>query len=333
MLNLNYNLIGANQPYIDRGPVTYFVRNDVYSASLVVGLPGALFRNSLGEVQFQMNNPWDDISAYVKAGNEITPPSGSNLGINYSSSLASSSYFVTTSYFASAPALYPGALSMNGVNSLVVDKIWPENQGANFSFSSSFVIECYVAFADSASANYSPTQTSPTRYFVWKYDAGLPEGSQYLWAGNFGGNLVGYGGNVNDAVSGSTQFVYTRTAGTSEEYLTVTSSLSKPGGIYNHYAVVYTSGSEVIENQEYTRQLKLYYNGILRTRRSIGQLEGFNQDTAELLQIFGAVDGTDEYSSSLASFNDFKIYNGTDKNYTGSQFTPPPSMVVWEIYA
>jgi hypothetical protein len=32
-----------------------------------------------------------------------------------------------------------------------------------------------------------------------------------------------------------------------------------------------------------------------------------------------------------AYFQDFRMYNGTNKNYTGSQFQVPPSMVIGKV--
>ena len=80
MLNLNYNIIGSvniggAQPF--RAGAVYSVRNDIYSSSIVVAIPGNLFRDGDYQNQFGMVNSWDDISAYVKAG-----PNGAPIGSN-----------------------------------------------------------------------------------------------------------------------------------------------------------------------------------------------------------------------------------------------------------
>jgi hypothetical protein len=38
--------------------------------------------------------------------------------------------------------------------------------------------------------------------------------------------------------------------------------------------------------------------------------------------------GTSYSTSQIVQFQDFRIYKGTDKGYTGATITPPPSMVV-----
>ena len=73
----------------------------------------------------------------------------------------------------------------------------------------------------------------------------------------------------------------------------------------------------------------IYRNGTLIAFEQIDEAVDIQQTTNKLLQIFGTVQTSTTISSSLAWFNDYRIYNGTDKNYTGSQFTPPPSMVIY----
>jgi len=332
MLNLNYNIIGANQPFVDRGPVNYLIRTDIYSSSLVVAMPGCILRDSEGGAQFNMTNPWDDISGWVVADNKVTPPSGSSLVIQYSSSLSASraSNFVSQStVFPANLGNYPGALTLSGENSLVAIKNWPKTQGANLDFTSSFVIESYVAWNDNLAS-------SPFRFFVWKYDPNIPASSQYVWEGNF------VPGPPDPPRSGSGRFSYTVASSSigpvpKEVELAPTSSFNIVSGNWVHYAVVYTSGSENFgPGTDTSRQLKYYINGQLRARRTIPTSDIFNTDVEEYLQIMGAVDASafeGAYSGSMVAFNDFRLYNGTDKNYTGSQFTPPPSMVVWELEA
>lgn len=334
MLNLNYNIIGANQPFVYRGALAYQPREDLFSGSIVVAMPGALFFDGLYEKQFGMENAWDDISAYIRGG-AGNAPIGTNLEVIYSSSLepTSASIFVTQSNaFDATTARYNEAVALNGANSLVINKTWAEKEGANFSYSSSFVIESYVAWHDElgVTPQSQPDTWFPARYFAWKYDPFSPSGSQYLWDGNWGGDVdPGFGETY---VSGSGRFAYTSQS-LDERFVTPTSSLDIPVGEFRHYAIVYTSGSEVINEVTQSNQLKLYIDGQLRGRRTV---EGeFNQDTAELLQVMGAVDASfliGGYSGSLVSFNDYRVYNGTDKDYTGSLIITPQSMVVWGGY-
>ena len=324
MLNLNYNIIGSNQPFLFRGPSVYTVRRDPYSASLVLAMPGALFKTSDGENQFEMENAYDDISSYIKIPTGLNPPPNTNLEVILSASLGplSSSYYVTSStYFSASGEEYPGAVATSGINSFVVNKTWPRKEGANFSFSSSFVIESYVAWNDAEQAG-----SVPFKIFSWKYNPGGTSGSQYIWYGNFGGEPTP---PAPLFVSGSTQFAYIRSGSLVEQYLTPTSSFDIVPSVFKHYAIVYTSGSEAFDTGLASRQLKVYLDGQLASRRTIGASEEMNFDGDELLQVFGVVDAFAGYSSSLAWFNDMRIYNGTDKNYTGSNFTTPPSMVEW----
>ena len=229
---------------------------------------------------------------------------------------------------------------MNGVNSLVVNKIFNKFEGVNFSFSSSFVMETYAAFTEISTASAVPPPIdyiySPNRIFAWKYDAGYPSSSQYLWYGNITVDIEpGVGVKT---VSGSNAFFYTIASGSGpgpipreEEIYPASSSVLIPYQ-FQHYALVYSSASY---GTTPARQLKLYQNGVLKNSFTVPNNQELLQDTAELLQVMGAVDnevGGDAYSGSQVFFNDYRIYNGTDKGYTGSIITPPPSMVVWGGY-
>ena len=344
MLNLNYNIIGAQQPFLYRGALQYIVRNDPYGQYIVLALPGSTFRDNQQQLQFGMSNAWDDISAYVRSGEQYSP-SGSNLQILVSASAnpASSSISasaVTIKWPTQADGRYVSSVYMNGANSLVVNKNWNKFEGANFSFSSSFVMETYVAFTEFASASFNGGPSfdydyTPKRIFGWKYDPSTPSGSQYLWQGNFAWDTDPGIGTV--VVSGSNALNYTIASGS---YATLpselplypySSSLITPYS-FQHYALVYSSASY---GTIPARQLKLYQNGVLVSNVTVPNNQEMNQDTVELLQVMGAVDSTYQigaYSGSQVFFNDYRIYNGTDKGYTGSIITPPPSMVVWGGY-
>ena len=91
MLNLNYNIVGAQQPFLYRGALQYIVRNDEYAEYIVLALPGSTFRDNQLQLQFGMSNAWDDISSYVRSGQQYSP-SGSNVQILVSSSANPASF-------------------------------------------------------------------------------------------------------------------------------------------------------------------------------------------------------------------------------------------------
>jgi hypothetical protein len=73
----------------------------------------------------------------------------------------------------------------------------------------------------------------------------------------------------------------------------------------------------------------MYINGILVGRYKVTTGD-INQDTTELLQVFGAIDAPgDIYSQTPGYFTDFRLYNGSNKNYTGSIIPLPESMITW----
>lgn len=337
MLNLNYNIIGSNQKFLYRGNGQYVVRNDGFNQYIVVAVPGNLFQDTFGNNQFGMTNPWDDISAYVVTGQPNTP-TGSNLTITPT---GKTQYIYPSASYTAFPidteGRYSASLALNDTSSLTVNKTWPAKQGANFTFSSSFVIETYAAFTQTASA-FVPNPLSPDEYsfnpkrtLAWKYTAGNPALGQYLfdmWSGN-----RSIYPTIN-AVSGSTRFVFDIT-GSSNFTASATESILYPQYSvpivpyqFNHYAISYSS-----ESLDINKSIRMYVNGVLIGSSSLtGSNYDITSNTSSLLQIWGAVAGTVGYSGSLVMFNDFKIYNGTDKNYTGSSFVPPQSLAYWTGY-
>jgi hypothetical protein len=318
MLNLNYNIIGSIKQEF-KATNQYQIRTDPYSASIVLAIPGNLFKNGLDQNQFDMQNSFDDISAYVRGNGS---KDGDNLQILLSSSLNpnSASFYATSSYvkFSSPQDRYEESLYFAGESSLVVNKIWPSKQGGNLSFSSSFVIETYAGFIATASYDPATTNFQPNRIFAYKYDPGDPSSSQYFfetWGGNNGASTV----------SGSLAFYYDFDGPIGPSEGAILGNFSNPTGNYtwNHYAVSYESNS---------RKLYSFINGVAQKEVSIPSDIEFINDTAELLQVFGAVDAQwaqGSYSGSQAVFQDFRMYNGTNKGYTLEGFVPPPSIVRW----
>jgi hypothetical protein len=315
MLNLNYNIVGAIKQEF-KATNQYQIRPDPYSASIVLAIPGNLFKNGLEQNQFGMSQPYDDISAYVRGGGIA---SGSNLTTYISASLNpnSSSFYATSSYvkWDNPQDRYEQSLYFAGTNALVVDKFWAAKQGGNLTFDKSFVIETYAGFA--ATGSYTPPGTwTPNRIFAWKYDPSSPTGSSYLFQ-TFGGDR-----GEGIVVTGSLIFYYD--FGDTEGTI-APNPISNPIGNYawNHYAVAYNSNA---------RRISTFINGVVQKTLTLSAETDINQDLTELLQVMGAVDADwsqGSYSGSQAIFQDFRVYNGTDKGYAGDGFTPPPSIVTF----
>lgn len=339
MLNLNYNIIGSNQKFLYRGNGQYVIRNDGFNQYIVLAVPGNLFQDTFGNNQFGMANAYDDISAYVVTGQPNTP-SGSNIPMIASGSTVTVGPIYPSSSYKAFPVdtegRYSASLYLNGKSSLVVNKTWPAKQGANFTFSSSFVIETYAAFATTASA-FRPDPSgqpynwtfAPKRILAWKYVTDPAQG-QYLYE-MWSGNTPEY----SPVTSGSARFVFDIT-GSSNFTASATESVMYPQYSvpivpyqFNHYAIAYSS-----QSLDTNKSIRMYVNGVLIASSSLtGSNYDITSNTSSILQIMGAVAGIDpNYSGSQAFFNDFKIYNGTDKNYTGSSFVPPQSLAYWTGY-
>ena len=320
MLNLNYNIIGSlNQRGVDRQGAIFSVRPDPYSASLVVAIPGNLFFDGDYTNQFGMTTAFDDISAYVK-GNGV--PIGSNLTTQI---LSTGSYIASASNQAIkwADQHYNTSIYFAGTSSLAVTNTWAAKQGANLTFEKDFVIETWAQWPVSASV--SASVWTPDRVFAYKYDPAGPLTAAYKYE-PWGGD----GGSGGPLVSGSSRFVYDVPSG---DEFRVTGSISYPiqPNEFYHYAVSYTSQSFVDAQSD--KNIRLYINGELVGRYKVNTAD-MNQDTTELLQMFGAVDISVPAEQSFDSgtpgwFTDFRLYNGTNKNYTGSIIPTPQSMVTW----
>ena len=337
MLNLNYNIIGSvnvggAQPF--RAGAVYSVRNDIYSASIVVAIPGNLFRDGDYQNQFGMNYGWDDMSSYVKAGTNGTPI-GSNLSVEVATS-GSGVLYPTSSVikFPTGDSRYDTSLFVNSTASLKVLTTFPAYQGVNLSYSSSFVAETWIAWNITASLSQSGTPVpdygySPTRYSLWKYDPSSTPTAAYIWENTWGGDVDdGIGVKL---ISGSSTFISDFVSPTpfgTELQLYGTSSILTTPYVFNHYAVSYTKTDTITPAND--RLLRIYVNGICQNQYQVPINVDINQATSELLQIFGVIDGSAlNPGRGEAYFQDFRMYNGTNKNYTGSLIPLPQSMVVW----
>lgn len=323
MLNLNYNIIGSNQRIVDRQGAVFSVRNDPFSASLIVAIPGNLFFDGDYTNQFGMTTAFDDISAYVKG-------KGVPVGSNLTTAVVSTGSYVakaTGSLIKWAEQHYDTSLYFEGTSSLSITNTWSANEGANLTFTKDFTIETWAAWPVTASVSSSLLYWQPDRYLAYKYDPSVLSTSQYLFQPWGGDANVGGAATI---VSGSSRFVYDVAPNT--EYK-VTASFNNTINIneFNHYAVSYT----VVDPNDpgIARKLRLYINGALQGEYTVPAGD-INQDTTELLQMFGSVDiavpaQQDWQSGTPGWFTDFRLYNGSNKNYTGSIIPLPQSMVTW----
>jgi hypothetical protein len=297
----------------------FSVRNDPYSASIVVAIPGNLFFTGDYQNQFGMTTPFDDISAYVKGG-------GNPIGNNLTTATITTGSFIATatgSLIKWAEQHYDTSLYFSGSASLSVTNTWSANEGANLTFTKDFTIETWAAWPVTASISGSAPLWTPNRYLAYKYDPALTATSQYIfepWGGDAGSGRI---------ISGSSRFIYDTSAG--EFYVTSSFNNSINVNEFNHYAVSYT----VVDPNDpgVARKLRLYINGALEGLYTVPAGD-MNQDTTELLQMFGAVDTSvpaeqDVTSGTAGYFTDFRMYNGSNKNYTASLIPLPESMVVW----
>lgn len=300
-----------------KGGAVYSVRNDPFSASIVAAIPGTLFFTGDYKNQFGMTSAFDDISAYIR-GN------GSPIGTNLTTQILSTGSFIAS---ASSEAIkwadqhYNTSLYFEGTSSLAVTNTWAAKQGANLTFEKDFVIETWVQWPVTASV--SASTWTPNRGFAYKYDPSVLATSAYKfepWGGTGGTGII----------SGSSRFVYDVAPATEVLVTGSINYLIEPNQFY-HYAVSYTSQSFVDAQND--KNIRLYINGQLVGRYKVNTGD-INQDTTELLQMFGVVDNLvpaqqDFQSGTPGWFTDFRLYNGTNKNYTGSIIPLPESMVTW----
>jgi hypothetical protein len=265
-----------------------------------------------------MTSAFDDISAFIR-GN------GSAIGTNLTTQILSTGSFVVSASSDTvkwANEHYNTSIYFEGSSSLAVTNTWAAKEGANLTFEKDFVIETWAAWPVTASV--SASVWTPNRSLAYKYDPAMSNTSAYLYD-TFGGD----GGGGGPLISGSSRFVYG--AGENESIVTGSiSTLINPNEFY-HYAVSYTSQSFVDSQSD--KNIRLYINGELVGRYKVDTVD-MNQDTTELLQMFGAVDISvpeqqDVFAGTPGWFTDFRLYNGTNKNYTGSIIPLPESMVTW----
>jgi hypothetical protein len=324
MLNLNYNINKAQVGVggeVRQGFAPY-INNDPYSGSIVLAIPGALFQQGYTNL-FGMDNVWSDISSYVKgAGNQIGNnyviiPSGTGIVTGSSSLTKWDSLGYNTSLYLT------GSVAVGSVTSSA-------GTGVNLSTSSNWCVEAWVAFDTTASLAANPNEFgNPYRRLVWKQEGGNnPLVDSYaldIWTGVIAGG-AGYTGNLpspfpSSSQSGSLRIV-TDVAGATPEiiYYATSSAASNPIVPYqwNHVAFSYTQNDNGQPNRNVYRA---FWNGrmIIEQQPSgstpVLGTNQINQFPNKPAQLMGTTSGSG-YSNSY--FQDFRMYNGTNKNYTAS---------------
>ena len=348
MYNLNYNVTNArlNRP-VGR-PFVPTPRFDEFSSSLVLAIPGNIFKNGYVNV-FNQINEFDDISAYIVSGSVIDEATnayfelGTNQNVTLTGSFGSYSASFDVNNFSNIG--YRTSLFFTGSVSCMIQPSGTAGNGLNLTSSKSFTIESWVAFP--VTASYATASgpignetvvinAVPNRVLAQKYDETIIASSSYLYVAGWSGNTA-TPGVPRDFIpqSGSSLFTVNGKLpeGTDREtFIYPASSSGWAPFEWKHYAVSLTAATGSDDNGIYRQ----YINGELVSQVSIRRSMNFTSTTPT--QLFGEdnpfIDPFNADSASKVSgafFQDFRMYNGTNKNYTGSKFTPPQSMIIGEF--
>lgn len=310
MLNLNYNLIGAaGKQNRNIGGFAPSIRQDPYSASIVLAIPGTLFKEGYTNL-FGMTNVFSDVSAYVK-GNGV--PSGNNYVIVPTGSLVTgSSNVVKWDAYGYNTSLYVADGAVGSVTSSAAS-------GVNLSTSSNWCVEAWVAFAQTSSA------TTPYHRVIWKQEGGnafsVDSYAMDIWSGTVTGNYPQSLPNPfpSTSQSGSLRII-TDSPDTENIYYATSSAASNTivPTQWNHIAYSYTKDDQGLSGRNVYRA---FWNGrmIIEQQPSGSQplivQNGINQFPNKPAQLMGTSSGSG-YTPTF--FQDFRLYNGTNKNYTSS---------------
>ena len=356
MYNLNYNVTYCKLNKPQGIPFRPSPRFDPFSGSIVLAVPGNVFTSGYVSV-FNQTNPWDDISAYIKGSTfnvdtskYETPFSGSihtmtptgSVGVITSSSIINN--------FSGSG--YETSIYSSGYKCIQVSLDTGSKEGINLDYTKNYVIECWVGFEQTASL-YNPSSSFgfPNKAMAIK-EGQSPSGqpvpnatSSYWWMPGWGGKPES---GINNYYSGSSAmgmypFAF-NDIGNDNNWAWGTSSYQWIPLEWHHYAVSYqTSGSNV------NGTTRLYRDGGLIGERVIEGSEGVGYNefvpTSSLgtnnapLYILGSpfeifpydsvTSGLSQYDTGSAWYvQDFRMYNGTNKNYTGSIIPIPQSMIV-----
>ena len=349
MYNLNYNVTNCRLERPAGRPFVPFGRPDPYSSSLVVAIPGSIFKSGYVNV-FNQTNEFDDISGYLKGGavfnediSQYTPAFPSytaeltqSIGVTGSYQPIELTSFSQNGYSTSIFFTGSIAVKLSGDSALSSSK-----GGTNLGSGSNWCIETWAAF-DVTSSIVTQSGTfpndlyfgAPNRVLAQKYIEGLVPTSSYL-------SYVGWAGKQNkiaeaNLISGSLAFYYDAPnvgiiPNIPVEWFaapaTMSYSIQQPLQ-WRHYAISYATGS--VPNSKGT--FRFYVDGMLQGSASYDGNAGQIYNTPVATLLFGD-DGTFDplvgnAGNNGAYFQDFRMYNGSNKNYTGSLIPIPQSMIV-----
>jgi hypothetical protein len=340
MYNLNYNVTNArlNRP-VGR-PFIPTPRFDAFSSSLVLAIPGTIFKNGYVNV-FNQVEAYDDISAYIVSGSALDETTNAyyELGTNQNVILTGSYGRYTASFDVNnfSDSGYRTSLFFTGSKACTISSSDASESGLNLSSRKQFTIESWIAFPATASfataslGDLTIINPRPNRALAQKYVETVIESSSYLYVAGWSGNTApqsvppGY-----IPVSGSSIF-YIDNDENGEINLYAASSSGWIPLQWKHYAISCTPTTS--SNSSTYRQ---YIDGQLISEISTQVQMNYKPNTPT--EIFGESDPfLDPFNEATASqfagayYQDLRIYNGTNKNYTGSQFTPPPSMIIGQV--
>lgn len=346
MYNLNYNVTNCRLNKPVGKPFVPSPRLDPFSASLVLAVPGNIFTAGYVPV-FNQKSEWDDISAYIRSAsfsydtNTYTTPF-----VTHSMTVTGSSSspgFVTASYNETlfSGSGYLTSIHATGYKAVQVSLDTGSNQGINLNYNKDFVIEAWIAYeqtasllSDSGSQSSSGSWGLPSKTLAIK-EGGVKPGDQTLTSYWY---MPGWGGQpysgITNYLSGSAWLGYFPFANnTAGEVTIVPGQQSTKWNVkqWQHWAVSNTySGSVSI--------IRHYVNGVCIGSGSTNRNVDSSGSVATPLFILGSPQTIFPYTTSSANgayatgsgwfVQDFRMYNGSNKNYTGSQFTPPESMIV-----
>jgi hypothetical protein len=332
----------TNPPYLPQPRV------DPYSSSLVLAIPGAIFKNGYVNV-FNQVSEYDDISPYIVSGSILNPNTGKYYELSTTQSvLLTGSYGSYSASFDVNNFLNDGyrtSMFFTGSKACSIAPSGLAGSGLNLTSSKSFTIESWIAFpatASYATASGPPGNETvvinaiPNRVLAQKYQETIPASSSYLYVAGWSGNTAPPGlPRGFTPVSGSSVLFIDYKDGLGENKELNIFPASSSGWIplqWKHYAVSLTAPTGSSDNAFYRQ----YINGTLVSQLASRLAINFSPTTPT--EIFGEsnpfIDPFNEASASQvagAYYQDLRIYNGTNKNYTGSQFTPPQSMIISEL--
>lgn len=330
MLNLNYNII--NSTPIGVGPeklgFSPYINSDPYSGSIISAIPGTLFRQDY-DVLFGMTNIYDDISSYVRGAGV---PVGSNRTISVTGSASNN---ITSSdgtpwdvYGYNSSLIMPAAAALNAGTDTGVGVGFNLTTSSWFSSSLSasqydWVSEAWVALPVSSSyiLPFNDMMSKEDSYVISLF-TGKPDETE-IYANPF---LVDP--KYIGAVTASVVMNILGVSGSNfPQYMYPTSSAgSNVMDAYQWHHIAF-SGTNYICGGEFSSTPNRYvtYRGFFDGRMVVEQAAlmcgtGENarpnpiqyKPTKPAL-LLGSINAT-----NTAIFQDFRFYNGTNKNYTSS---------------